>query len=79
MMQQGIVLFDTELMAIGAWKLLTDNRHPAKIVPTPKQFSKGDCGIALKFDWNQRKKLNSLLSSANVEIAAIYFLGISDI
>lgn len=74
MMQYGVALFNTDPVVIWAWRLLTDFKYSIRIIPTPKEFSGDDCGIALRFDWNEREQLKLVLNNARVDFEAIYFL-----
>ena len=65
-----IVLFHTSSAAIRSEKILLKSGLTVKLVPTPRQFS-SDCGIALRFEWNQEAHVRQLLESAGVNTAAI--------
>jgi hypothetical protein len=54
-----------------AEKVLMKAGYAIKLIPTPREFS-SDCGIALRFDWNQHEQVKSLLDVAHVEIKAIH-------
>ncbi len=69
-MNYGVVLFHTTASAMQAERLLMKAGLKGKLVPTPRQFS-SDCGIALRFDWEQREQVESSLKSGKVDIAAI--------
>ncbi len=73
MTQYGVVLFHTTSSVMRAEKLLTKEGYDIKLIPTPRQFS-SDCGIALRFDWNCREQVKSMLNEARVEFDAIHFL-----
>jgi len=73
MTEYGVVLFYTTSSAIRAEKLLAKEGYAVRLVPTPRQFS-SDCGIALRFDWQQHKQVRSALDKAQVEIDAIHHL-----
>ena len=70
MTRYGVVLFHTTSSAMQSEKLLKKKGYPVKLIPTPRQFS-SDCGIALRFDWNQSGQIKSLLDEARVEFDAI--------
>jgi len=67
----GVILFHTSSAALRAEKLLLREGLPAKLIPTPREFS-SDCGIALRFNWNQKERACELLQSARVEISSIH-------
>jgi hypothetical protein len=73
MTQYGVILFHTTSSAIRAEKVLVKEGAANKLIPTPRQFS-SDCGIALRFDWNCRDRITSVLEEAQVEIDAVHFL-----
>jgi hypothetical protein len=67
----GVVLFHTSSAALRAEKLFRRDGIPAKLIPTPREFS-SDCGIALRFDWSRRDRARELLESAHLEISSIH-------
>jgi hypothetical protein len=67
----GVILFHTNSSALRAEKILLKNELTVKLVPTPREFS-SDCGVALRFIWNDDSRVRGLLNSANVEIASIH-------
>jgi hypothetical protein len=73
MIQYGVILFHTTSSVMRAEKLLIKEGAAVKLIPTPRQFST-DCGIALRFDWNYRDRITSVLKDARVEIDAVHFL-----
>ncbi len=72
-MKYGVVLFHTTSAAIRAEKTLTRAGLRVKLIPTPREFS-SDCGMALRFEWEQRAQVESWLNNARVEIAEIQLL-----
>lgn len=70
-MTHSVVLFYTTSAAMRAEKVLMKAGYAIKLIPTPREFS-SDCGIALRFDWNQHEQVKSLLDAAHVEIKAIH-------
>ncbi len=71
MTDYGVILFHTTSAAIQAEKLLNTAGLTIKLIPPPREFS-SDCGIAVRFDWNQSERIKSLLDAAGVEISAIH-------
>jgi hypothetical protein len=67
----GVVLFHTTSAAMRAEKTLAKANLAIKLIPTPREFS-SDCGIALRFDWNESERVSTLLDLARVEVAGIY-------
>ncbi len=69
-MNHGVVLFHTNSAALRAEKILAQARLVVKLIPTPREFS-SDCGIALRFEWNDSARVEELLDEARVEVAGI--------
>ncbi len=76
MTQYGVILFHTTSSVLRAEKLLIREGVEIKLIPTPRQLS-SDCGIALRFDWNCRDRITSVLEAARVEIDAIHALDVT--
>lgn len=70
-MDYGVVLFYTTSSAMRAEKVLSKEGYGVKLIPTPRQFS-SDCGIALRFGWQQRKQVETALEKNKVEIDSIH-------
>lgn len=66
----GVVLVHTTSAALRCEKVLLNAGLSVKLIPTPRQFS-SDCGIALRFPWEQAEQVRTLLAAAGVEIADI--------
>jgi hypothetical protein len=69
----GVILFHTTSSVLRAEKRLMKEGFAIRLVPTPRQFS-SDCGIALRFEWNDLERITSMLGEENVEFDAIHFL-----
>jgi len=67
----GVVLFHTNSAAMRAEKTLKKSALAIKLIPTPRDLS-SDCGIALRFNWDQVEYVETLLDTARVEIAGIH-------
>jgi len=78
MKQFGVILFHTTSAVMRAEKLLVREGYSIKLLPTPRQFS-SDCGIALRFDWNQHEQVKSILDEAKVEFDAVRFLNVGGV
>jgi hypothetical protein len=65
-MSQGVVLFHTTTSALRAEKILQKNGLTVKLIPTPRELS-SDCGIALRFEWDDRERVAAGLDFAGVE------------
>jgi hypothetical protein len=65
-MRRGVVLFHTTSSALRAEKILQKEGVIVKLIPTPRELS-SDCGIALRFEWDDRERVTSHLIRAGVE------------
>lgn len=68
--EYGIVLFYTSSSAMQAESVLLRAKLLAKLIPTPRELS-SDCGVALRFDWQQNDQVRALLTQYHVEIAGL--------
>lgn len=66
----GVVIFYTSSAALRAEKTLLQRNLAVKLIPTPRAFS-SDCGVSLRFAWEEVETVRALLSVAKVEIAAV--------
>ncbi|NPV08209.1 MAG: DUF3343 domain-containing protein [Anaerolineae bacterium] len=66
----GVVLFHTTSSALRAEKVLLGAGLRVKLIPTPRQFS-SDCGLALRFDWEQVEAVRGRLEEAGAEYAEV--------
>lgn len=71
MTSYGVVLFHTTSSVMRAEKLLRKEGYTIKLIPTPREFS-SDCGIALRFEWDEYEEVKSVLDAAHTEIEAIH-------
>ena len=67
----GVVLFYTTSSALRAEKALVDSGVEVKLIPTPRQFS-SDCGLALRFPWQDRARVEELLAMLGLQLAGIH-------
>jgi hypothetical protein len=72
-MKYGVVLFHTTSSAMQAQKVLIGKGYSVTLIPTPRQFS-SDCGISIRFNWQEQLEIKELLDKARVEIQSIYEL-----
>jgi hypothetical protein len=42
-----------------------------KLIPVPRELS-SDCGVALRFDWQDQRKVQGLLEQAGLEVEGIF-------
>jgi hypothetical protein len=73
MTEYGYVIFHTTSAVMQAEKRLLKAELKIKLVPVPREFS-SDCGISLRFDWQQYEAVKGLLESSNIEIEGIHRL-----
>ncbi|MDI6857787.1 MAG: DUF3343 domain-containing protein [Dehalococcoidia bacterium] len=67
----AVFLFHTSSAVFRAEKALKEARVPARLIPTPRQFS-SDCGIALSIDAQYAEAAQTVLDKAGVEYAALH-------
>jgi hypothetical protein len=72
-MKYGVALFHTTSSAMQAQKALNSKGYSMTLIPTPRQFS-SDCGIAIRFNWQELTEVKEVLDKASVEIQAIHEL-----
>jgi len=68
---KGVFLFYTNSAAFHAERVLKRAGLSVKLIPTPRQFS-SDCGISLRFDWNEAERSRALLAETGVEHAGLH-------
>jgi hypothetical protein len=73
MNRYGVILFYTTSSVMKAEKILLKGNFAVKLIPVPRELS-SDCGIALRFNWDDKERVTSLLESANVEIDSVHKL-----
>lgn len=67
----GVVLFHSTQAAIRAEKILKESKIKIKLIPVPRHLS-SDCGICLRFEFDNISAVKSALKSKNVQTAGIY-------
>jgi hypothetical protein len=73
MADHGVVLFHTSTAAMQAEAVLNRAHLPARLIPTPRELS-SDCGLSLRFPWDQADHVRALLQQFRVETAGIHGL-----
>lgn len=68
--QYGVVLFDSTQRAIQAERVLKAAGLPVKLIPVPRQIS-SDCGVCLRFLWEDRMRAEEVLRVHRVPFAGI--------
>ena len=67
----GVVLFYSTSAAIRAEKLTQGAGLKVKLIPVPRQLS-SDCGISLRFEWDQADEVRSVLEEKGLETQGIH-------
>ena len=71
MSKYGVVLFHTTAAAMRAESVLVRAGLTVRLIPTPRHLS-SDCGIALRFLWEDLDELQMQLQTQRVELAQIH-------
>lgn len=72
-MSLGVVLFSSTHFALRAEKIAKEKGLAVKLVPVPRQLS-SDCGVCLRFPWDQRSQIEETLRQAGVQMESIHSL-----
>ena len=67
----GVALFYSTSAAIRAEKVTEGVGLKVKLIPVPRQLS-SDCGISLRFKWDQADAVRSVLEAKGVETQGIH-------
>jgi hypothetical protein len=67
----GVILFDTNSSVMKAEAVLERAKQVIKLIPTPRQLS-SDCGISIRFDWDQKSVIELLLEQGKVNFSGIH-------
>lgn len=70
-MSLGVILFASTHFAIRAEKLAKEKDFAVKLIPVPRHLS-SDCGVCLRFSWDQKKEIEEALNQAGVRMESIY-------
>jgi hypothetical protein len=73
MKEHGVILFHTTSSVMRTEKTLLKAGCVIKLVPTPREFS-SDCGIAIRFEWDQSERIQTILTANTIDFEAIYRL-----
>ena len=77
-MKYGVILFNTTTSVMQAEKILLKADFVIKLIPTPREFS-ADCGISIRFEWDQNVQIKALLEKEKVNYEAILLLVVNGI
>lgn len=72
-MSLGVMLFASTHFAIRAEKLAKEKGFAVKLIPVPRHLS-SDCGVCLRFSWEQKGEIEDTLNQARVQMEGIYCL-----
>jgi len=67
----GVVLFPSVSHCMRAESLVQAAGLRCKLIPVPRELS-SDCGVALRFGWEERERIQALLDEAGLEHEGIY-------
>jgi hypothetical protein len=68
----GLISFFASHHAIRAEVVLKRGGFAARLVPGPREISP-NCGVALRFDYEQREPVLALLDSRKVRVDGVHF------
>jgi len=66
----GVVLFESTSAALRAEKEVKEHGLKVKLIPVPRHLS-SDCGICLRFDWQDMDKVKELLDSGDLKFMGV--------
>jgi hypothetical protein len=69
----GVALFHSTQAAIKAEKILKAAKIKLKLIPVPRHLS-SDCGICLRFEFDDAQMVEDILASKGVPIEGTYYL-----
>ncbi len=67
----GVILFHTSSSAMQGEAVLLRAKLTARLIPTPRELS-SDCGLSLRFNWDECEQVRALLEQAHVEFAGLH-------
>ncbi len=70
-MQYGVILFPSVHLALRAEKLVKQKSLVSKLIPVPRHLS-SDCGVCLRFSWDQKNEIEEILNLAGVQMEGVY-------
>ncbi len=70
-MPQGVILFPSIHFALRAEKLMKQRGISHKLLPVPRHLS-SDCGVCLRFSWDQKRGIEEILNLAGVRMESIH-------
>jgi len=68
----GLISFFASHHAIRAELALKRTGFAAQLIPGPKELSP-NCGVALRFDYDQREPVLAMLTAKNVRVDGVHF------
>ena len=73
MSEYGVVLVHTTSAALRGEKVLQRANLTVKLIPVPRELS-SDCGIALRFLWEEQEAVEAALHAAGLDVAGVHRL-----
>ncbi len=70
-MAYGVVLFPSVHFAMRAEKVVKERGLSVKLVPVPRHLS-SDCGVALRFLWEDKTAIEEILKLAAVPFESLH-------
>jgi hypothetical protein len=70
---QGVILFPSVHFAIRAEKLTREKGFTVKLIPVPRHLG-SDCGVCLRFLWDEKDPVESLLKTEGVKMDSVHRL-----
>lgn len=67
----GVVLFPSTSAALRSERILQQAGLEIRLIPVPRELS-SNCGIAVRFLWNDRERVEQALAAAKVDIEGVY-------
>jgi len=72
--EYGVVLVPSTSAALLGEKVLARAGLEIKLIPVPREIS-SNCGIAVRFPWAQRARVEAALAASGVQMDAVHRLG----
>ncbi|MGB9722945.1 MAG: DUF3343 domain-containing protein [Chloroflexia bacterium] len=67
----GVLLVPSVSHALRAESLVRQAGIACKLIPTPRQLS-SDCGTALRFAWEDRERVRTVVETAGLEYEGVF-------
>ena len=70
MAEWGVVLFQSTNVAVKAERVTLEAGLNVRLIPAPRYLGP-DCGVALRFPWEERTRVESVLTQSDVPFTRI--------